>query len=89
MAQQIKTLAANPDDLSSIPGTHIVEEESQPSQAVLWPPQYKLKAFKSVNAAPQVGSALWGILGQVPYIFAAGPLLRDIPGDQILVYSGM
>jgi hypothetical protein len=39
MAQLLKVLAAKPDDLSSIPGTHVVEGKSRRPQVVLWPPQ--------------------------------------------------
>lgn len=28
MAQQVKALATNPDDLSPVPGTHMVEREN-------------------------------------------------------------
>lgn len=39
MAQQVKIIAASLDDLSSIPGAHMMEEENRLPQAVLWPPQ--------------------------------------------------
>jgi hypothetical protein len=35
MAHQAKLLAVNPDSLSSIPRTHIVEEENQLPQVIL------------------------------------------------------
>lgn len=38
MVQEVKVLAANLDDLSSISRTHRMEEDSKLLQAVLWPP---------------------------------------------------
>lgn len=38
MAQQVNVLAAMPEDLSSIPRTHVVERENQFPQADLQPP---------------------------------------------------
>lgn len=37
MAWQIKELAAEPDNLNSIPGTHMAEVGDQMLQAVFWP----------------------------------------------------
>lgn len=38
VAQQVKTLANNPDDMSSSPGTQMVEEENYLLQVVVLPP---------------------------------------------------
>lgn len=38
MAQWVKALDAKPDDLSSVPGIHIIEGENQLLEVVLWLP---------------------------------------------------
>lgn len=38
MAQQVKAAVTSPDDLSSIPGTHMVDEKNWLLWVVLWPP---------------------------------------------------
>lgn len=38
MAQQVKAAVTSPDNLSSIPGTHIVDEKNWLLWVVLWPP---------------------------------------------------
>ena len=50
MAQWVKGLAAKTDDPSSIPRTHMVEEEDQLQQVVLCPPHV---CCGEVHASPQ------------------------------------
>lgn len=38
MAQQVKAAVTSPDDLSSIPGTHMVNAKNWLLRVVLWPP---------------------------------------------------
>lgn len=38
MAHSLKVLASNPENLSSISGTHIIEGKNQLLEVVLWPP---------------------------------------------------
>lgn len=51
MAQLLKVLAAKPDDLSLIPGTHMVEGKNQRPQVVLWPPQVHCGTHTSIHNA--------------------------------------
>lgn len=37
LAQQLKTLASKPGNLSSIHGTHMIEGENYPPEVVFWP----------------------------------------------------
>lgn len=41
-SQRLKGLAAKPEDLSSIPGNHMVEGEQQLLKVVLWPQQVRM-----------------------------------------------
>lgn len=43
MGRQIKASAANPDDLYSIPGLHMVQGENQRLRVVLWSPHMHVK----------------------------------------------
>lgn len=55
MAQWEKGLAAKPDDLSSIPEAHLMEEEDCFPQAVLWFPhsQYDMSVYMRMHTRMQ------------------------------------